>query len=49
MASIVARTDAMRGVWKTLAGVDAGFAGVNGLEVNLTILENGELNKVGIF
>lgn len=48
MAGIFARTDTQRGVWKAPAGLDAGIAGVPKLSVNLTDLENGELNQLGI-
>jgi uncharacterized protein len=48
MAGIFARTDTQRGVWKAPAGIDAGIAGVPQLSVNLTDLENGELNPLGI-
>jgi uncharacterized protein len=48
MAGIFARTDTQRGVWKAPAGLDAGIAGVPKLSVNLTDLENGELNSLGI-
>ena len=48
VAGVMARTDTERGVWKAPAGLDAGLAGVDGLQVNLTDLENGELNKLGV-
>jgi phage tail sheath protein FI len=48
VAGVMARTDTERGVWKAPAGLDAALAGVAGLQVNLTDLENGELNKLGI-
>jgi phage tail sheath protein FI len=48
VAGVMARTDATRGVWKAPAGLDAGLNGVQGLQVNLTDLENGELNQRGI-
>jgi len=48
MAGIFARTDAQRGVWKAPAGLDANLVGVPQLTVNLTDLENGELNQLGI-
>ncbi|MGD2114509.1 MAG: phage tail sheath subtilisin-like domain-containing protein [Acidobacteriota bacterium] len=48
VAGVIARTDAERGVWKAPAGTDAALAGVQGLEVELTDAENGELNPLGI-
>jgi phage tail sheath protein FI len=48
VAGVMARTDAQRGVWKAPAGVDAGVAGIQGLSINLTDLENGTLNPLGI-
>jgi phage tail sheath protein FI len=48
VAGIFARTDAQRGVWKAPAGIDATLTGVSQLSLNMTDLENGELNPVGI-
>ncbi len=48
VAGIMARTDASRGVWKSPAGLDASLNGVQGLQVNLTDAENGNLNPLGI-
>ncbi|HEX5501121.1 MAG TPA: phage tail sheath C-terminal domain-containing protein [Thermomicrobiales bacterium] len=48
VAGVLARTDAQRGVWKAPAGIDAGLAGVQGLETALTDGENGSLNQLGI-
>lgn len=48
MAGIFARTDAQRGVWKAPAGLEASLVGVPQLSVNLTDLENGILNQLGI-
>jgi uncharacterized protein len=48
IAGLMARTDAQRGVWKAPAGIDASLNGVRELEVELTDLENGALNQVGI-
>jgi len=48
MAGIFARTDNQRGVWKAPAGVDAALSGVQGLAVNLTNEENGQLNPIGV-
>jgi phage tail sheath protein FI len=48
MAGVYARTDARRGVWKAPAGADDGrLAGVT-LRVQLTDLENGQINPVGV-
>lgn len=48
VAGIYASTDASRGVWKAPAGITTGLTGVNGLQYNLTDLENGDLNIQGI-
>jgi hypothetical protein len=48
VAGVMARTDAQRGVWKAPAGLDAALNGILGLQVNLTDLENGTLNPLGI-
>jgi uncharacterized protein len=48
VAGIYAATDASRGVWKAPAGIDAGLTGALGLQFNLTDLENGDLNTLGI-
>ncbi len=48
VAGVFARTDAARGVWKSPAGVDATLTGVLGLDVNLTDLENGAINQLGV-
>lgn len=48
IAGIFARTDTTRGVWKAPAGLDASITGIQGLSVNLTDLENGQLNQLGI-
>jgi uncharacterized protein len=48
VAGVMARTDTQRGVWKAPAGVDAGMSGIQGLTVNLTDLENGVLNQLGV-
>jgi phage tail sheath protein FI len=48
IAGVMASTDVQRGVWKAPAGIDAGLAGIVGLDVNLTNDENGLLNPVGI-
>ncbi|HUF63884.1 MAG TPA: phage tail sheath subtilisin-like domain-containing protein [Verrucomicrobiales bacterium] len=48
IAGIMARTDTQRGVWKAPAGLDAALNGIQGLQVNLTDDENGQLNPLGI-
>jgi Bacteriophage tail sheath protein len=48
IAGLMARIDSSRGVWKAAAGTEADLRGIVGLEVNLTDLENGVLNKVGV-
>jgi len=48
VAGIMTRTDNNRGVWKAPAGLDAALNGVQGLQVNLNDLENGQLNRLGI-
>jgi phage tail sheath protein FI len=48
LAGLCARTDADRGVWKAPAGTSAVIVGATGLTVNLTDLENGKLNPLGL-
>ncbi|MCI0539580.1 MAG: phage tail sheath subtilisin-like domain-containing protein [Verrucomicrobiales bacterium] len=48
IAGVMSRTDAQRGVWKAPAGLDATLNGIQGLQVNLTDAENGQLNPLGI-
>jgi uncharacterized protein len=48
IAGLMARTDTQRGVWKAPAGTEADLRGILDLEVNLTDLENGVLNKLGV-
>jgi phage tail sheath protein FI len=48
VAGVFARTDTTRGVWKAPAGIEATVVGAPGLGVNLTDLENGELNPLGV-
>ena len=48
IAGIFAATDARRGVWKAPAGLEAGLNGVTDLECDLTDVQNGQLNQVGI-
>jgi phage tail sheath protein FI len=48
IAGLIARTDADRGVWKAPAGIEADIRNVLGVDVKLTDLENGVLNKKGV-
>lgn len=48
IAGLMARTDSQRGVWKAPAGTEADLRGILDVEVNLTDLENGVLNKLGV-
>ena len=48
IAGLMARIDSSRGVWKAPAGTEADLRNINGLEVILTDLENGVLNKLGV-
>jgi hypothetical protein len=48
IAGICAKTDVQRGVWKSPAGLDAAFSGVNKLTFTMTDLENGQLNPLGV-
>jgi phage tail sheath protein FI len=48
VAGAFARMDGQRGVWKAPAGLDATLNGTQGLDANLTDLENGELNPIGV-
>lgn len=48
VAGVMASTDASRGVWKAPAGIDAALNGVQGLAVNLTNQENGQINPLGV-
>jgi phage tail sheath protein FI len=45
IAGMIARLDAMRGVWKAPAGTEANLQGVATLERKLTDAENGQLNS----
>ncbi len=47
IAGLMSRTDASRGVWKAPAGTEADLRALGGLEVKLTDMENGVLNKLG--
>jgi len=48
IAGIFARTDTTRGVWKAPAGLDATLVGVSQLSFNMTDMENGQLNQIGV-
>ncbi len=48
IAGLMARTDGSRGVWKAPAGIDAGIRDIVGVNLELTDLENGVLNKKGV-
>lgn len=48
IAGLMARTDSTRGVWKAPAGMDASVLEIQGLDLTLTDLENGVLNKQGV-
>jgi hypothetical protein len=48
IAGLMSRTDSTRGVWKAPAGIEADLRGILDIEVNLTDLENGVLNKLGV-
>ncbi|MFI6449543.1 hypothetical protein, partial [Kitasatospora sp. NPDC050543] len=48
VAGVLARTDAVRGVWKAGAGLEAGLVGVPDLSVRLSDGENGLLNPLGV-
>jgi phage tail sheath protein FI len=48
IAGLMARTDSTRGVWKAPAGTEADVRGIIGMEVKLTDMENGVLNKIGV-
>jgi phage tail sheath protein FI len=48
MAGMYARIDGQRGVWKAPAGQETALTGVQGLSVQLTDPENGQLNPLGL-
>jgi len=48
IAGLMARTDSTRGVWKAPAGIEADLRGLTDIEINLTDMENGVLNKLGV-
>ena len=48
IAGLYARIDAARGVWKAPAGAEASLNGVVGLAAELTDVEHGNLNPLGV-
>ncbi|WP_435592825.1 phage tail sheath family protein [Nocardia sp. bgisy118] len=48
VAGLFARIDALRGVWKAPAGVEASLNGVVGLAAELTDVQQGNLNPIGV-
>jgi phage tail sheath protein FI len=48
MAGLYARIDASRGVWKAPAGVEASLNGVVGLAAELSDVQHGNLNPLGV-
>ena len=48
VAGLYARIDASRGVWKAPAGVEAGLNSVVGLGVELSDIQQGNLNQIGV-
>jgi hypothetical protein len=48
IAGLYARIDAARGVWKAPAGVEASLNGVLGLAAELSDVDHGQLNPVGV-
>lgn len=48
MAGLYARTDAKRGVWKAPAGTEATLNGTVGLAIELTDVQQGNLNNINI-
>jgi phage tail sheath protein FI len=48
VAGVYARTDSQRGIWKAPAGTDATIRGTQALAYNLTDLECGLLNPLGV-
>jgi uncharacterized protein len=48
IAGLMARTDATRGVWKAPAGTEADIRNILGLNIKLTDMENGVLNKLAV-
>jgi uncharacterized protein len=48
VAGLYARIDATRGVWKAPAGAEAGLNGLVGLAVELSDVQHGTLNPLGV-
>ncbi|MCP4709707.1 MAG: phage tail sheath family protein, partial [Planctomycetes bacterium] len=48
VAGLFARIDSKRGVWKAPAGTEATISGAMGLTINLTDVEQGNLNRLNI-
>jgi phage tail sheath protein FI len=48
IAGVMARTDTARGVWKSPAGIDASLNSIQGLQIDLSDDQNGQLNPLGI-
>jgi uncharacterized protein len=48
VAGLYARIDSTRGVWKAPAGTGAGLSGVVGLATELTDVQHGNLNPLGV-
>lgn len=48
IAGLMARIDSSRGVWKAPAGTEAAINGIIDLDIVLTDMENGKLNKEGV-
>jgi phage tail sheath protein FI len=48
VAGLMARIDSTRGVWKAPAGIEADLRNILGLDLKLTDMENGVLNKLGV-
>ncbi|NIS81347.1 MAG: hypothetical protein GTO14_14345 [Anaerolineales bacterium] len=48
IAGLMSRIDSTRGVWKAPAGLEADIRTILGLELKLTDMENGVLNKLGV-
>lgn len=48
IAGLFARIDSTRGVWKAPAGTEATLSGAVGLAINLTNIQQGNLNRINI-
>lgn len=48
VAGVYARIDSTRGVWKAPAGSEADIRGVSGIDLNMSDLQNGQINPVGV-